>query len=228
MFRYLKKLASVVKTKICRRSNEVSRLTWNIVRTHRTDIKRIMVFGDSNSFRPEQSKTSWPKLFENKDPRHFKVFNDSHDGRTTSYDFGELNGLSVINKKLTAYKPLDFVFVMLGTNDVKSKYGPPSPAEIADGMRQIMEIINNHEGCGKCILLTPPPLGNVVSGDLSGAQMRIPPVATEYRLLAMNSNIQIVDIYSIIDTNTDLDSDMIHINAIGRQKVVNAVWNDFR
>jgi hypothetical protein len=38
----------------------------NIVRTDRTDIKRIMVYGDFNSFRPERGRTSWPKLLEDK------------------------------------------------------------------------------------------------------------------------------------------------------------------
>ena len=97
-----------------------------------------MVFGDSNSFRPERGKTSWPKLLKDKDPLHLNVLNESCDGRTTRYDRGELNSLGVIGNKLTAHTPLDNVVVMLGTNDVKIKYGPPSPVEIAEGMMGII------------------------------------------------------------------------------------------
>ncbi|MDB4442849.1 GDSL-type esterase/lipase family protein, partial [bacterium] len=170
-----------------------------------------MVFGDSNSFRPEQSETSWPKLLKDKDPHHLNVFNESYDGRTTRYDLGERNGLSVIGKKLTAQTPLDYVFVMLGTNDVKSKYGPPSTTEIVDGMRQILDIIETRGFGAKPILLTLPPIGNVISGDLAGAQFRIPPVVAEYRLLSINLDIRLIDIHSILDIRTDLESDMIHL-----------------
>lgn len=224
-FRYFKKLAAGIKTKTYSRKYGFSKLTWNIDSTDRTDINRIMVFGDSNSFRPEPSKRSWPKLLEDKVPLHLNVFNESCDGRTTRYDMGERNSINVIGKKLTSHTPLDYVVVMLGTNDVKNKYGPPSPTEIAEGMRQLIEIIENHGGCAKLILLTPPPLGNVTSGDLAGAKLRIPPVVAEYRLLSMNRDIRLIDIHSILEISTDLESDMVHLNAVGRRKVANAVWD---
>ena len=88
-----------------------------------------MVFGDSNAFRPGRSETSWPKLLEARDPRYLNIFNESCDGRTTRYDIGECNSINVIGKKLTSHSPLDYVVVMLGTNDVKNKYGPPSSAD---------------------------------------------------------------------------------------------------
>jgi lysophospholipase L1-like esterase len=92
-----------------------------------------MVFGDSNAFRPGGGHTCWPALLEDKDSDHLNVFNESCKGRTTQYDTGERNGLGVIRDKLAAYTPLDYVIVMLGTNDVKSQYGPPRAADIADG-----------------------------------------------------------------------------------------------
>jgi len=187
-----------------------------------------MVFGDSNAYRPGSSKKSWPKLLEAKDPLHLIVLNESCDGRTTRYDIGECNGLSVIAEKLIAHEPLDYVVVVLGTNDVKNKYGPPSPAEIAEGMSRILEIIENHAGGAKPILLTPPPLGNVNSGELAGAQPRIPSVAVEYRRLSRNLNVQMIDIYSILEINTDFESDMIHLNAVGRKKIAKAVWADLQ
>jgi lysophospholipase L1-like esterase len=187
-----------------------------------------MVFGDSNSFRPEPGKTSWPKLLEDKDPLYLNIFNKSCDGRTTRYDIGERNSINVIGKKLTSHSPLDYVVVMLGTNDVKNKYGPPSPAEIAEGMRQLIKIIENHGGGAKPILLTPPPLGHVAFGELAGAQFRIPPVVDEYRQLAINRDIRLIDIHSILEISTDLEPDMVHLNAIGRRKIANAVWDSMK
>ena len=189
---------------------------------------RIMIFGDSNAYRPANSKKTWPKLLEAKNPDHLNVFNESCDGRTTKYDFGERNGLCVIGEKLASHNPLDYIVVLLGTNDVKNNYGPPGPEEIAEGMNRILEIIEKHGDGVKPILLTPPPLGNVDSGDLAGAQPRIAPVVAEYRQLSKKRNVQLIDIFSLLDVNSDLESDMVHLNATGRKKIAKAVWADLQ
>ena len=223
-FRFLKKLAAGVKAKTYSSNHGSNNFSWRITKTDRTNIRRIMVFGDSNAYRPASSKKSWPKLLEAKDPLHLKVFNESCDGRTTRFDIGECNGFSVIAEKITAHEPLDYVIVMLGTNDVKNKYGPPSPIEIAEGMSRILEVIENHEDGAKPILLTPPPLGNVNSGELEGAQPRIPSVAVEYRRLSGNRNVCLIDIHSTFEINIDLEPDMIHLSVVGRRKVADSVW----
>ena len=221
--RYLDILVSGLKTKICSRNPGEIEFTRRNASADDCKTKRIMIFGDSNAFRPGRGKNSWPKLFADKDPLHLNVFNESLDGRTTRYDIGGLNGLGVIGKKLAAHAPLDAVMVMLGTNDVKDKYGPPSPAEIADGMRRILEIIEHHGGGAIPVLLTPPPMGNVISGELTGARQRIHDVATEYRRLSVSRDVQLIDIYSILEIKKDLEADMIHLNDLGRRKVADAV-----
>jgi lysophospholipase L1-like esterase len=227
-FHVFKRLTAALRTKTTDRNYDHSGSKWSFSSPDTGKLKRIMVFGDSNAFRPGRSKTSWPKLLEDQDPLHLKIFNESCDGRTTRYDIEEFNGLSVIGKKLTAHSPLNYVVVMLGTNDVKTKYGPPSVAEIVDGMRQILDVIDVHSGGAKSILLTPPPLGNVTSGNLAGAQSRILPVAAEYRSLAISRDIRLVDTHAILDSSTDLESDMIHLDAVGRQKVASAVWSNLQ
>jgi lysophospholipase L1-like esterase len=188
--------------------------------------KRIMVFGDSNSFRPDGGHRCWPALLEDKAPPHLHIFNESCDGRTTRYDTAERNGLDAIRSKLTAHAPLDYVITMLGTNDLKGKYGPPSAADVADGMGRILDVIDAHSGGAEVILVTPPPLGNVTSGDLAGAGSRISAVAAEYRSLAMARDIRLIDIYAILNSSTDLGPDKIHLNARGRHKVADAVWTN--
>jgi len=200
------------------------RCSWTC--SDQKSVKRILVFGDSNAFHSDGKCACWPSLLKEKDPSKLNVFNESCDGRTTKYDIGECCGLNVIGNKLASHAPLDYVVVMLGTNDMKSIYGSPSASEIADGMRRILDIIDNSDGGAKPILLTPPPMGNVNAGDLAGAQFGTELVAEEYVLLAMNRDTSLVDIHAILDTNTDLESDMIHLNASGKQKVADAVWNN--
>ncbi|MBE9516798.1 MAG: hypothetical protein IME93_07445 [Proteobacteria bacterium] len=224
IFRRFKGLTAAPKTKACSRDYELTGSTWTYSPADIGRVKRIMVFGDSNASRPDGNRTCWPALIEDKGPLNINVFNESCDGRTTKYDIGERNGLSVIASKLTIHAPLDYVIVMLGTNDVKIRYGPPNAAEIANGIRQVIDFIDVHGGGAKPILLTPPPMGNVISGDLAGGQSRIPPVAAEFRLLAINSDVPLVDVNTAIDSDTDLEPDKVHLNLTGRQKVADTIW----
>ena len=224
VFRRFKRLTAAFRTKASSKKYHGRGSTWTHSSTDRGTLKRIMVFGDSNSFRPGGNKTCWPALLKDKHPSRFTIFNESCDGRTIKHDIGEFNGLNVIASKLTVHAPLDYVIVMLGTNDVKSKYGPPNAAEIAYGVRLILDVINTQCGEAKAILVMPPPLGNVTSGELAGAQWRIPPVVAEFRLLAINSDVPLVDVNAVIDSNTDFEPDKVHLNLTGRQKVADTIW----
>ena len=188
---------------------------------------RILVFGDSNAFRPDNSNC-WPALLENEGRQNLNVYNESCDGRTSVYDMGERHGLRTVGRKLSIYSPLNYIILMLGTNDVKQKYGPPDTSEIVSGITQIIDFIDLNAKGALPVLMTPPPMGNVTSGELIDAQSRIPPIVAEYRLLAMNRDIRLVDIYTMLDIATDLQSDMIHLNADGRQKVAAAVWENLQ
>jgi lysophospholipase L1-like esterase len=181
------------------------------------DVKRIMVFGDSNSFHPNGGKTCWPALLVDKASGHFTIFNESCDSRTTKHDIGEFNGLNVIASKLTTHAPLDYLIVMLGTNDVKTKYRPPSATEIAYGLGLIFDVINTQGGGAKAILVTPLPLGNVTSGELASAQWRIPSLVAEYRLLATNRNVPLVGILSWIAIQTSILTKCPSIQRVDRK-----------
>ncbi len=224
VYKGFKNISTIIRTKSFRKytsnsSNDVASIDQRVVTP-----KRIMVFGDSNTFRPDGNRTCWPLLLKDKDITELDVINEGYDGRTTKYDSGECNGLRVIRDKLDTHMPLDYVVVMLGTNDLKNKYGPPSAAEIADGMRKILDIIATEDDSIKPIVVTPPPLGKVIFDDLAGAQHRVKPVVAEYYLLAMNRDIRLVDLYTVINSSIDIEPDGVHLNAVGRQKVADAVW----
>ncbi len=136
--------------------------------------------------------------------------------------------VNVIRNKLKANCPLDYVIIMLGTNDVKNIYGPPGISDISDGMSKILDIIATEDDSIEPIVVTPPPLGNVTSGDLTGARSLIPLIVKEFRLLAMNYDIRLTDVNGIIDIKSDLEPDRVHINDLGRKKVSNAVWENLQ
>ena len=187
-----------------------------------------MVFGDSNAYRPGNTEDCWPSMLQHEGRNNLWVINESCDGRTTQYDTGECNGLKVVEKKIRNAWPLEYVLVALGTNDVKDKYGPPGATEVVAGIAKIITIIKTTNGGAKPILLTPPPLGNVICGELAGAQDRIPPVVAEYHRYANTQNIPIVDLYSTIYRDGDLEPDFTHLNHVGRRKVANIVCGNLR
>ena len=187
---------------------------------------RIMVYGDSNSFRPGGGRKSWPGILQNKNRSLLKVFNESCDGRTIGHDTGQYNGLADIRFRLDAYTSLDYIMIMLGTNDLKVEYGPPTPLEIIQDVGNLMDVVETYGGNIKPILLTPPPMGMVTTGQLAGGHSKVKHLAAEFRNLAIKRGIPLVDIYSTLHVAEDLEDDMIHINSTGRQKVANAVWSE--
>jgi lysophospholipase L1-like esterase len=185
-----------------------------------------MIYGDSNSFRPDGAKKSWPGILQRKSRSHLRVFNESCDGRTIGRDSCQYNGLADIRFRLKAYKFLDYIMIMLGTNDFKAKYGPATPSEIIKDIGNLIDIVESYGGNIKPILLTPPPMGIVITGQLAGAHSKVKHLAAECRELAIKRCVPLVDIYSILHIPADFEDDMIHINSIGRLKVANAAWSE--
>ena len=184
-----------------------------------------MVFGDSNAYRPGNGRNCWPAMLQRKSGNRLQVINESVDGRTTQYDTGECNGLAVIENKLSNARPLAYVLVALGTNDLKGQYGLPDEVGVVEGVEKIINIVTSVDDSIRPVLLTPPPLGNVTNGDLAGAKDRLETVVSGYRRLAASRKIALLDLFSILDTVKDLENDGVHLNARGRKTVANTVWD---
>ena len=148
--------------------------------------KRILVFGDSNSwgwipkatgvpserYPPEQQ---WPKVMQGLLGNDYEVVVDALSGRTTDApDPGApitgaaLDGSAYLPAAIAAHFPLDLVVIMLGTNDTKAVF-KRSPFQIALGAGKLVGIVQssgNMFGAGsysypapKVLLVAPPPLG---------------------------------------------------------------------
>jgi lysophospholipase L1-like esterase len=184
-----------------------------------------MVFGDSNAYRPGNGRNCWPVMLQRISGNRLQVINESVDGRTTQYDTGECNGLGIIENKLSNARPLNYLLVALGTNDVKVQYGPPDAPAVVEGLDKIIRTVYKVDASIIPILVTPPPLGHVTTGDLAGAMNRIPSLVAAYRCYATTKNISLIDLYANVDAEGDLESDCVHLNPIGRKKIADIVWN---
>ena len=112
----------------------------------------ILVFGDSNSWgytdedEGKRYYKRWPVELSNHLANarlNCSVKEDSLPGRTTNVndmvDGSHLNGASVFKSCLLSHSPLDFIIIMLGTNDLKRRFNRSSN-EVAEGVKELIDI----------------------------------------------------------------------------------------
>ncbi|MDX1436331.1 MAG: GDSL-type esterase/lipase family protein, partial [Anaerolineales bacterium] len=96
--------------------------------------------------------------------RGYEILEEGFSGRTTIWDDpveGLLSGRSFLRLCLRSHQPLDLVVLMLGTNDLKSRFGA-SAEEIAEGMGDLVDIVlssgTGPEGTHPNALVIAPPV----------------------------------------------------------------------
>ena len=137
-------------------------------------MKTILCYGDSNTYgyNPNVGRRSryhkdkrWTTILQNLLGEDFEVIPEGLNGRTTAYDrpgFPWKNGLLPLASILGSHKPLDYVILMLGTNDCNIEMNLTSQ-QIADGMEQLilttreMGIIQQ-ERIPNIIVIPPAPI----------------------------------------------------------------------
>lgn len=137
--------------------------------------RTVLVYGDSNSHgtTPMESiltqgrfgpDTRWPGVLAAALGPGWRVIEEGLPGRTTVHtdpiSGPHKNGLAVLPAVLESHAPVDLVILMLGTNDLKARFGLP-PVEIAVGVeklvRHVRQDMTGPEGRAPALLLVCPP-----------------------------------------------------------------------
>lgn len=143
----------------------------------------IFIFGDSNSwgFLDDGSglkyEYRWPITLHQNLKKKFSdivISEDSLPGRTTNLDDPQdgdhLNGSKVLKASILSQSPVDHVLIMLGTNDLKSRFNRDT-FNIAQGLEQLGNIVKQTKaGIGSWNDEFSPNLSIIsplVLGDLS-------------------------------------------------------------
>ncbi|MCI8485343.1 MAG: SGNH/GDSL hydrolase family protein [Lachnospiraceae bacterium] len=145
--------------------------------------KRIMIFGDSNTWgwnpcndlvSPLQrwdDETRWSGVLQKDLGEDYLVIPEGLNGRTSVWNdpIEEYRcGKDQIIPCLDSHAPLDLVIIMVGTNDLKCRY-TVSAQDIANGVGIIVDKTLHQAGAfnpagPKVLLICPPPLGHVENG----------------------------------------------------------------
>ena len=140
--------------------------------------KHILCFGDSNThgfcrdFRDSETNSGrysenerWTCLLQRNLGEDYYVIEEGLNGRTTCFEDPlkeGMRGLDYIGPCLVSHKPVDLLIIMLGTNDVKDRYGA-SAACVAMAMDRLVRKAMAEE-CweGKkpnILVIAPLPIG---------------------------------------------------------------------
>jgi lysophospholipase L1-like esterase len=165
-------------------------------------MKSILCYGDSNTWGmvPMTSLESstrhppadrWPRVLQERLGSSFSVIDEGLNGRTTVFDDPidgrHKNGRTYLLPCLESHAPLNLVIIMLGTNDLKSRFNV-SPYDVAAGVGQLVKTISpevrGQNGIKPEVLLVCPahigPL-DLFADAFAGAPEKSRQLHTHYR-----------------------------------------------
>jgi lysophospholipase L1-like esterase len=191
-------------------------------------MRTLVLFGDSNTHGSMPSRAlgadsgrfpreeRWSGQLARLLP-DWDVINEGLPGRTTLHDDpiegAHRNGLAVLPSILETHRPVDVVLLMLGTNDLKQRFGL-SAQDIALSAERLIRFIRAH-GAGPggsapgVLLVAPPPI--VETGCLAemfaGGALKSRALAAEMEEVALRQNTPFLDAGRLVSVS---DIDGIH------------------
>jgi lysophospholipase L1-like esterase len=193
-------------------------------------MKNILCYGDSNTWGAKpvlklgspdryQYEVRWTTVLQNQLGNDYHIIAEGLNGRTSTFDDpiegAHKNGKRYLFPCLETHAPLDLVIIMLGTNDLKSRFGLTA-WDIAFGAASLINVINNlskplYGGTPKTLLVAPPPLGklDLLADHYVGGVEKSLFLAKNFQKAAQNSSSAFLDCSQIVSSS---DEDGIHFN----------------
>jgi lysophospholipase L1-like esterase len=206
-------------------------------------MKTILCYGDSNTWGYDAStggrfppETRWPKVLQRELGDGYEVIAEGLNGRTTVWPDpveGEYkSGKSYLTACLESHHPIDLVAIMLGTNDLKHRFGQ-SAWDIARSAATLVQIVMGSafgpDGLGPEVLLIAPPPTVIGDGSFApmfaGADEKSRDLGKHYSALAAELGCAFLDAGKVI-VSTKLDG--IHLDASEPAKLGEAVAGEVR
>ena len=201
--------------------------------------KTILCYGDSNTwgYSPAtQDRYSrderWTGVLRLELGDDYLVIEEGLGGRTTVWDDPvegrHKNGQPYLLPCLESHQPLDLVIIMLGTNDLKRRFGVGA-YDIARSAGVLVHIVQNST-CGpndttpKVLLMAPPPIQSLAGTQFvemfAGAEEKARQFSSEFRQVAAELGCELLDTADVI-VSSKLDA--IHFDVEEHHKLGQAV-----
>jgi len=200
--------------------------------------KVVLCFGDSNTwgYDPATQKrfprdVRWPGVLRRELGEGFEVIEEGLCGRTTVWEDPieqYKSGGEQLVPAMLSHSPLDLLVIMLGTNDLKSRFSV-SALEVAQGAGNLVRLARGCETgysgpAPDVLLLCPPPFASMEGTPFveifAGAEARSKELATYFRQIAEELDCHYLDTSGVI-TSSPLDG--IHLESSEHAKLGSAV-----
>ena len=142
-------------------------------------MKRVLCYGDSNTYGHDPKDGSrlpygqrWPGILSGLLGPDWQVIEEGLCGRTISHEDAAIagrNGMTYLEPCMRSQFPLDYMIVMLGTNDLQSVYSaiPQTVAMAMETMlQQARRVIASENQKTKIILVSPIHIGDTGVHDV--------------------------------------------------------------
>lgn len=177
-------------------------------------MRTVLCYGDSNTWGYEPGtarrfppNVRWPGVLRTKLGPEVHVIEEGLNGRTTVLDDPTRvakNGLTYLRPCLDSHAPLDLVVLMLGTNDLKHRFGL-SPFDIAAGVGMLISVIQQTPcGSGNAappILLVAPPMVvslSILADLFEGAETKSKELSPHYHVIAEQTRCHFLNAAAIV------------------------------
>jgi lysophospholipase L1-like esterase len=197
-------------------------------------VTNVLCFGDSNTygwdpvnwgrFAPD---VRWPGVLQRELGAEYKVIEEGCGGRTAVMDDGLepfVSGIKYLEPCLRSHCPLDRVIIMLGTNDMKRRYGL-SAQDIANGMAKLVSTVETvlrfeQKALPRILLVSPIHIGpkiveskvNFEMFDFDHGIETSRELAFYYRQVAERYGCAFFDAASVAQPS---EADSVHLSAEG-------------
>jgi lysophospholipase L1-like esterase len=201
----------------------------------------VMCFGDSNTWGYDPAtrerfprNVRWTGVLQETLGKDYRVIEEGLNGRTTVWEDpveGDKMGRRHLVPCLESQAPLDLVIILLGTNDLKTRYSAP-PGDIAAGAGVLVDIVAKSSSGrnGKAppvLLLAPPPLARLsdFADMFGGGTEKALHLGRLYSEVAKLRGCHFLDTQGVIHSS---DLDGIHLEAAQHRALAEAVAREVK
>ena len=203
--------------------------------------RTLLCFGDSNThgsppivnrgvYTRFDAATRWPCVARRALGTDWILVEEGLPGRTAQFEDvmmgAHMDGRPGLKIALCSHGPIDVLTLMLGTNDVKTRFGA-TPGQVTAGIAGLLDIAMGDEmqtrhGGFKVLLICPPPVleQGPIKSEFTGARavsLALPPL---YAALAVARGVGYLDAGQVIEVS---QIDGIHYDAASHPKLGAAV-----
>jgi len=201
-------------------------------------MKTILCYGDSNTHGSLPMATiddddrlgptaRWSGVMASSLGDSFCVIEEGLPGRTTVHDDpfegAHLNGLRILPAILNSHRPLDGLVIMLGTNDLKTRFAAPA-ADIAIGVEKMALMAATLAHPPRVLSVAPPPVRELgcLTEYFVGAEAKGTGLAEALRFRAGRVGAGFFDASSVISVDP---LDGVHFGADAHRDLGKALAN---